>query len=84
MEGPTARACLLFSAIDDDEDIAAFFMLAPILSIDGGGHTTGRLLGPCRPDKDYGPWTAQSRQETVTSLIHGVSRHVAIADWCAR
>ena len=80
VEGPTGRECLLFSAVDDDEEIAAFYMWAPILSTDGDGHTTGRLFGPYRPDEDYGPWITQSRRETVTTLIHGVSRNVAIAD----
>ena len=80
MEGPTARECLLFSAVDDDEEIAAFFMRAPILSIDDDGQTTGRLLGPYRADEDYGPWIAQCRRQTVMTLIHGVSKNVAIAD----
>jgi hypothetical protein len=79
MEGPTARECLLFSALDDDE-IVAFYMWAPILTVDASRHITGRLLGPYRADADYGPWIAQSRQETVKNLIHNVSRHVAIAD----
>ncbi len=80
MEGPTARECLLFSAVDDDEEIVAFYMWAPILSIDGDGYTTGQLFGPYRPDGHYQPWIAQSRQETLMTLVHGVSRHVAIAD----
>lgn len=80
MEGPTARECLLFTAVDDDAEIAAFFMWAPILSVDADRHVTGRLLGPYRAREDYGPWIAQSRQETVKNLIHNVSKHVAIAD----
>ena len=51
MEGPTARECLLFSAVDDDEDIAAFFIAGPDISIDGDRHTTSRLFGPYRPDE---------------------------------
>ena len=80
MEGPTARECLLFTAVDDDEEIAAFFIWAPILSVDADRHVTGRLLGPYRAGEDYGPWIAQSRQETVKNLIHNVSKHVTIAD----
>src|SRR5258708_35765830 len=80
MEGPTARECLLFSALDRDEEIAAFYMWSPILSVDADRHTVGRLLGPYRPDADYEPWIIQSRRETVTTLIHGVNKQVAIAD----
>jgi hypothetical protein len=80
VEGPTARECLLFSVIDDDEEIAAFFMRAPILSIDGNGHTTGRLLGPYSADQDYGPWIAQCRRQTVMTVVHSVSKNVTIAD----
>jgi hypothetical protein len=81
MEGPTARECLLFTAVDDDEEVAAFFMWAPILSVDAEHRfTTSRLLGPYRAGEDYGPWIIQSRQETVKNLIHNVSKHVAIAD----
>jgi hypothetical protein len=80
MEGPTARECLLFTAVDDDAEIAAFFMWAPIISVGADRHVTGRLLGPYRAGEDYGPWIAQSRQETVSILIHDVSKQVAIAD----
>jgi hypothetical protein len=48
--------------------------------VDADHHTTGRLLGPYRAEEDYGPWIAQSRQETIKNLIHNVSKQVAIAD----
>ena len=81
MEGPTARECLIYSVLDDDEPDATFFMRAPIVAADEEArHTTSRVLGPYDPSFDYGPWIAQTRRETVAALVHNVNRHVAIAD----
>ena len=45
MDGPTARECLLFSAVDDDEEIAAFYMWAPILSMEADGDAAAACSG---------------------------------------
>lgn len=81
MEGPTARECLLYSVLDDDEPDPAFFMHAPIVAVDDDTrHTTSRMLGAYDPKFDYGPWVAQTRRETVASLVHKVNKHLAIAN----
>jgi hypothetical protein len=80
MEGPTARECLLFSAIDDDAEIAALSIWAPPSGKQRMGRPTMQMFGPYRSDADYGPWIAESRRETATSLIYNVNENVAIAD----
>lgn len=80
MEGPTARECVLYSAIDDDEQDLPFYMYAPIIATDGETRrVTGRVLAPYDPAFDYGPWIAQTRGEAIAYIVHSVNKQVAIA-----
>jgi len=38
IEGPTARQCLIYSVLDDDEPTMSFFMYSPIVGLRPGGH----------------------------------------------
>ena len=45
MEGPTARQCLIYSVLDDDEPTVSFFMYSPIVDFDEqASHTTSRVI----------------------------------------
>jgi len=71
MEGPTARECVLYSAIDDDEQDVSFRAYPRIIAVDDASrHILQRMLGPYDPGFDYGPWIAQTRREHIASVVH--------------
>jgi hypothetical protein len=56
MEGPTARECVLYSAIDDDEQDVSFRAYPRIIAVDDATRRIlQRMLGPYDPEFDYGP-----------------------------
>ena len=87
MEGPTARECLLYSMIDDDEQDVYFRAYGRIIAADETTrHVLQRMLSPYDPGFDYGPWIAQTRREYIEHVVHGVNKQVAVAgafgaDW---
>jgi hypothetical protein len=87
MEGPTARECLLYSMIDDDEQDVYFRAYGRIIAAEESTrHVLQRMLGPYDPGFDYGPWIAQTRREYIEHIVHGVNKQVAVAgafgaDW---
>jgi len=71
MEGPTARECVHYSAIDDDEQDVSFRAYPRIIAVDDASrHILQRMLGPYDPGFDYGPWIAQTRREHIASVVH--------------
>lgn len=79
MEGPTARECLLYSMIDDDEQDVYFRAYGRIIAAEESTrHVLQRMLGPYDPGFDYGPWIAQTRREYIGHVVHGVNKQVAV------
>jgi hypothetical protein len=81
MEGPTARECILFSMIDDDQPNVYFRAYGRIIAADESTRRTlQRMLSPYDPAFDYGPWIAQSRREYIESVMFDVNKQLAIAN----
>ena len=81
MEGPTARECVLYSMIDDDEQDVYFRAYGRIIAAEESTRRVlTRMLGPYDSGFDYGPWIAQTRREYIASVVQGVNKQAAVAD----
>ena len=81
MEGPTARECVLYSAIDDDTQDVSFHAYPRFIAADDATKMLWqRMLGPYDPEFDYEPWIAQTRRQHIASAVHNVNKQVAIAN----
>lgn len=87
MEGPTARECVLYSMVDDDEPNVYFRAYGRTVHSDERTRSIFfRMLGPYDPGFDYQPWITRTRGEYIASVVFDVAKQVAIAtafgaDW---
>ncbi len=83
VEGPTARECVLLTAVDDVDDLVMYFMyghIVPSSIDDASGTFLTRMFGDHDPDFDYRPWIEQCLRQTAVRLMQELNRDLTIAD----